>query len=197
MNLVLIILLSIIGGFIGLLMLMKFMMSPSFPNVMMFLFIFASVVLVYYFLGNFIFGFFKSIIGYNWRGNKNMDFWDNIWYLILIVFIMLILAVFIKSIKDNGMRWNLLLSAIAVLFILFLYTVLYFVILYNDKLGYATFILTIIIAIYTAIIMLIRGWSMKFTAPIFSIYAMLTIVYGICLFVLVFNMLLKCYDYIY
>jgi hypothetical protein len=197
MDPVLIIIIIIVAIFLGGLLFLNFLMSPYFYKAMMFLFIFVSVLLVYYFLGRYLYQFTTSIFYIPPSARQNMVLWDNIWYLIFVIFILLILAVFIKSVKDNGMRWNLLLSSIGVLFILILYTIMYYIIVYNEYVGQNIFKLTIVLGIYTGIIMIIREWSMKFTAPIFTLYALLSLIYIICIFVWIFNMLIGCYSYVY
>ena len=195
MNLVLIILLSILAAFFVGMIAINFMMSSNFYGSMMFVFIFISIILIYYFLGTYVYAMMASIFYIPESSRADMELWDNIWYILFIIFVMLILAVFIKSVKDNGMRWNLLLSSIGVFFILLLYTIMYYIILYNQYIGKLTFILTWVVIIYTILIMAIRGLtlSMNFTAPIFTLYGLLTIVYVICLFVWIFNMLSGCY----
>lgn len=186
----------LIPVFFGLVMFtLNFILKAQFYEFIIFFILGIFILLVYYILGSYIYSFFIALSQFG-RTTVDMEIWDNIWYSLFFIFIILMLTVFIKSVKDDGMRWNILIYAIGTLFALIVYTIIYYLYVYYDMVPKLTFYLTITMIVFTAIIMFTKGLSSSLLTPIYILFVFVTLVYLICLFLFLFKILAGCYNMI-
>ncbi len=191
----LIVLISLIIGTGLFLVFIHFIMSAGFYNFFMYMLLGLVVVVLYYFIGFYLY-LFWSVLSQIGRTTCNMEFWDNIWYALLFAFIILTLTVFIKTVKADGMRWNLLIYSISTLFILILYTITYYLYVYNDLIATITGILSVVMIVLTTFAVFLKSYSSSIIDLFYVFYALVTVVFTVSLFMFLFQVLVSCYNMI-
>jgi len=121
------------------------------------------------------------------------DTWDTIYYLIIIIFFLLIIATIVRSIKSESIERSLLFSSIGTLYVLLMYSVIYFLVKNYDIIENIFFWLNVIILPFTFLIWLIGVVNFWFVKVIYFLYSLLSLVYVIALFICIY----KFFDYLY
>ncbi len=191
----LIILISLILGTALFLIFLNFIMSAGFYKFMLYAAIGLLVIILYYFIGIYLYAFW-AILSQIGRTTCNMVFWDNIWYALLFAFIIMTLTIFIKAVKADGMRWNLLIYSISTLFILILYTIVYYLYIYNDLIASITGILSIVMIVLTTIAVFLKTYSSSIVDVFYVFYALITVIFTVSLFMFLYKILISCYNII-
>jgi len=171
----------------GLTALHKIMRSKAIYGLGWKLVLFALIFLAYFLVGYLIYLYILLPIS-DWLPKRDMVIWDNIWYGILAVFIMLILATIVKSVRDNRIRVGLSYFSIGTLFILILYSIIYYIFMFNESLETITFVLFIIstgLAIIMIIITRFLGIRSRLLLPLYVIFSIACMIFIICLFWLI------------
>lgn len=191
------ILVGIIVAFVALAFLIRMLVSGKIWAIMKFLVILCLVIYIYYKVGGYIYKFYLTWVPFKYV-NKNMRVWDEIWYSLLILFIIIMCSVFIKTVKNNSINWERLFSGLSVLGTLGFYTIMYYLYFYYEHIATITGILTIAIIVASGIVILLKnsGLSYGYTAPFFMIYAIIGLTYMMACFLFFFYILNKCYDYV-
>jgi hypothetical protein len=198
MSILFVVLISLIALIIGtgvFLFLIHFIMSAGFYRFFMYMILGIIVLVLYYFIGFYLYMFW-TVLSQVGRTSCNMEFWDNIWYTILFAFIILTLTVFIKSVKADGMRWNLLVYSISTLFVLILYTITYYLYIYNDLIAIITGILSGAMVVLTAFAVFLKSYSSSIIDLFYVFYALVTVIFTVSLFMFLFKVLVSCYNII-
>lgn len=198
MSILFILLIALISLIIGaglFLIFIHFVMSAGFYRFFMFLLLGIIVLVLYYFIGFYLYMFW-TVLSQIGRTSCNMEFWDNIWYAILFAFIILTLTVFIKTVKADGMRWNLLVYSISTLFVLILYTIMYYLYIYNDLIAIITGLLSVVMIFLTIIAVFLKSYSSSIIDLFYVFYALVTVVFTVSLFMFLFKVLVSCYNMI-
>jgi hypothetical protein len=191
------ILVGIIVTFVALAFLIRLLVSGQIWAILKFIIILCLVIYVYYKLGGYIYKFYLTWVPFKYV-NKNMKAWDEVWYSLLIIFIITMCSVFIKSVKNNNINWQRLFTALAVLGTLGFYTIMYYLYFYYEYIGSITGYLTIAMIVATGLVIMMKhsGLSYGYTAPVFMLYALVGLTYMMACFLFFFYILNKCYDYV-
>lgn len=121
------------------------------------------------------------------------DWWDSIYYIIIIVFFMFIIATIVRSIKSESIEKRLLFSSIGTLYILLMYSVIYFLVKNYDIIDNIFFWLNVIILPFTFLIWLFGVLKLWFINYLYFLYSLFSLVYVIALFICIY----KLFDYLY
>lgn len=191
------ILAGIIVLFVALAFVIRLLVSGKIWAIMKFLVILCIVIFVYYKLGGYIYKFYLSWVPFKYV-NKNMRVWDEIWYSLLIIFIIIMCSVFIKTVKSNNINWERLFTGLSVLAALGFYTIMYYLYFYYEHIATITGFLTIAMIIASGLVVLVKnsGLSYGYSAPIFILYAVIGLTYMMAGFLFFFYILNKCYEYV-
>jgi hypothetical protein len=191
------ILAAIILIFVGFAFIIKLFVSGLVWRVSKFILILGIVIYVYFKLGGYIYAFYLTWVPFKYV-NKNMRVWDDIWYTILIIFIIIMCSVFIKSVKINNINWERLFYGLGALALLGFYSIAYYLYLYYDYIGTITGILTVAMILASGIVVMIKnfGVSYGYAAPFFMIYSVIGLSYIMACFLFLFYVLNKCYDWV-
>ena len=158
--------------------------------------LFILVFLVYFFIGYFIYQYVLLPI-YDMLPKKDMIIWDNIWYAIFTVFIMLLLAAIIKTVRDNRIRVGLTYFSLGTLTILIVYTIMYYIFMFNESLSTITFVLFLMsagLAILMIIITRFIGTHSRLLLPFYLLFSLACIVFLICLLWLICRAIEEIYN---
>ena len=176
--------------------LISLLFSPSTHRFLRVVFLFIVVLIIYYFLGKFLIAYVTTFLNFT-KSKAGMESFDNIWYIIFIIFILLITATIIKSVRETHLRWNLLMASIGTLLALLLYTVVMYIYMYRDDVLGAMGTLTIIMVFVTLIIIFLRNFNNILVSIIYLLYAFLSFIYVLCLMVCLIKLFVYIYDYVF
>ena len=131
MNLLWIIII-IIAFFVLLYLGLKFLYSADAPRALKFIILFPLTIFAYWSIFNAI---YYATIQYLYieNKNKNMIIWDNIWYALVITLVAMFCAIFIKTVKKRSFDINTLFYTLVLGFVLLIYTGMYYLYLFDDK----------------------------------------------------------------
>ncbi len=184
----------ILGSILGLFLLIRIIYSSSWYNALIFIILAAGILYAYWFLASFVYSYMKATVKFH-TTNKNMEIWDNIWYTILILFIIMIISLFIKMSKStNNKVWSSFMYVFGLGFILALYTVMYYLYMFYDEMPKITGILTGIVIGLTAIMYLFSymNWNISI---FYIIYGLAVLIWLIALFLFIFYLMSRCYNW--
>ena len=155
------------------------------------------ILTIYYFLGVYLYDIFKNIIPKK-KNNKSMIIWDNIWYTILFIHIILICTVFIKSMKRKELHVVLLFKSILALIVLMMFTLMYYLYMYYEYIGQAIGIATIAMFVGTIIVLIIKYLNISYNVvyPVFIIYSLICLIFLMTFLVFTVSILSKTYDFL-
>lgn len=191
----LLILLIIFGSIFGLFILFRLFYSNTWYNVLFSLLIAGIILYVYWILGGIVYSFFKSTIKFK-TSKKNMELWDTIWYLIFIVFLITILTVFVKMLKNSGNTYlNIFMYVFGLGFLLFFYTIMYYLYVYYEDIPKITGILVAIAVGLTVLIKIVEIFT-EMPSPVYVLYGITLMVTLMCVFVFIFYIMTLCYDWL-
>lgn len=197
---------SLIGFFIAvaifiaisalIIFLISLLFSPTTHRLLKTLVLFIIVLLIYSFLGKFFMAYATTFLNFT-QSKGGMEFWDNIWYILLIIFVLLITATLIKSVREKSLRWNLLIASIGTLLVMLLYTIIMYVYMYHDGILGIMGSFTIIMIFITLIIIFVRNFNNFIVTIIYLLYAFISFIYVVCLIVSLVKLFIYVYDYIF
>jgi len=121
------------------------------------------------------------------------DLWDTIYYIIIIVFLLLIIATIVRTIKSETIEKRLLFSSIGTLYVLLMYSVVYFLVKNYDMIENIFFWLNVIILPFTFLIWLFGVLKIWFIKYLYFLYSLFSLVYVIAMFICIY----KLFDYLY
>jgi hypothetical protein len=126
------IIIFIIAFFVLLYLGLKFLYSADAPQALKFIILFPLTIFVYWTIFNAI---YYATIKYLYieNKNKNMIIWDNIWYALVITLVAMFCAIFIKTVKKRSFDINTLFYTLILGFVLLIYTGMYYLYLFDDK----------------------------------------------------------------
>jgi hypothetical protein len=136
--------------------------------------------------------FFKSISKQAFTIPEG-DLWDTIYYIIIIVFFLFIIATIVRSIKSATIEKRLLYSSIGILYILLIYSVIYFLVKNYDTIENIFFWLNVIILPFTFLIWLFGVVKIWFVNYLYFLYSLFSLVYVMVMFTCIY----KLFDYLY
>lgn len=199
LGIILIIIIFIYGVFL----IIRLWTSRKIPNLILMFIIFIIVCLLYMVLGSmftqlmFILGdFFARLFFPNIILNKNQDmlFWDNIWYILLITYILLLIATIVRSVKEKEIHASTIIWGLAILFILFIYTIIYYFVFAYDNIENIFYSLSFALFWITIIFLILRYFKMSFVQYIYIFYAIFCYLYIVCFFIYLYKVLNDLYD---
>ena len=157
------------------------------------------IVVILLFILYWIFGYTIAEFYYKYvyliNIKKNMEIWDNIWYSIAFILLAVIIALIVKSIKEKFPRVNLIFASIGLILILFIYTIIYYMIIFYNKIGQILFITFIIVTAMTAFIFLLTWFKIKIFLPLYAIYGVACMIFIIALILYILSVAGVVYDY--
>lgn len=126
------IIIFIIAFFVLLYLGLKFLYSADAPQALKFIIFFPGIIFAYWSIFNAI---YYATIKYLYieNKNKNMIIWDNIWYALVITLVAMFCAIFIKTVKKRSFDINTLFYTLVLGFVLLIYTGMYYLYLFDDK----------------------------------------------------------------
>jgi hypothetical protein len=177
--------------------LIRLMVSGKFWNIARFIVMAGIVLYLYYRAGGYIYTLYMSMVPFNYN-NKNMVHWDDVWYSIFIIFLIMLCSVFIKTVRRGNISWDRLFHTIGVLGVLGFYTIMYYLYMYHDHIFKIVGYLTVAMAIMSGIIYFIKrsGVSYGVAAPFFMIFSVVGLTYIMAGFIFVYKLFGKCYDFL-
>jgi hypothetical protein len=187
----------------GIFLIIRLWTSRKIPNLILMFIIFVIVCLLYMAIGSmftqlmFILGdFFARVFFPNIVLNKNQDmlFWDNIWYVLLITYILLIITTIIRSVKEEKIHASSIIWSLAILFILFIYTIIYWFVFAYDNIENIFYIFSITLFWITIAILLLRYFLPLLVQYIYIFYAIGCYLYIVCFFIYFYKVLNYLYD---
>lgn len=167
---------------------------------LLYILIYIVVLSICIYFGKYLTDILKQYI-YSPTENPNMVIMGNIWYVLFIIFIMLICALFIKSVKESTVRMNIVYACVGIMLILFIYTILYYIIMFYDRINKIIIYLTIIEFIATCIVIILikidNTYLNNFLSYLYIIYGIITFTFIIALIIYIYYILDKSYDYFF
>jgi hypothetical protein len=187
-----IILVCVLMGFV-----IKLFVSGKLWNIMQFIGLAGLILYAYYRAGGYIYSFYASWVPFRYE-NKNMVHWDDVWYTIFIIFLIMMCSVFIKTVKKGNVSWGRLSYAIGVLGVLAFYTIMYYLYMYYDSIFEIMGYLTVGMIIMTGIVIFIKkiGLSYGMSAPFYMLYSVTGLTFIMAGFLFLFKIFGKCYDFL-
>jgi hypothetical protein len=172
----------------------RLLTSSSMHNMFAYIIIVVLLFIIYWIFGYTILGFYYQYV-YLVNFKKNMEIWDNIWYSIAFILLAVIIALIVKSIKEKFPRVNLIFASIGLILILFIYTIIYYMIMFYSKIGQILLITFIIVAAMTAFILLLTWFRIKVFLPLYAIYGVACMIFIIALILYILSIAGVVYDY--
>jgi len=176
--------------------LINLLFSSGLHRFLKILLLFIIVLLVYYFLGKICIAYVTTILNFA-QSKPGMELWDNIWYILFIIFVLLIAATLIKSVREKNLRWNLLIASMGTLLVMLLYTIIMYVYMYHDNILGIMASFTMFMVLITLIIIFIRNFNNILVTIIYLLYAFVSFIYVVCLIVCLVKLFIYVYDYIF
>lgn len=141
--------------------------------------------------------FIAAQIGY-FVPQHDLYIWDNIWWVLALIVFMLIIAVIVKSISHHRIKYELIYATIGMIFILLIYTLMYIIYIFREKLWFITLILAAI-AVGMIIIILILQYmaiqTMMIFMPFQFIFGLDCVLLIICATWLFITFVIRLYDW--
>lgn len=159
-------------------------------NIMMIVLSFLLVLIFYILIFNILDNFINKMVFID----PKMLIFDYIWYILLIIFILLLLATLIKTIKDRGFRDNMFLYAIGILVLLITITVLYYIYKNVEDMGKYLFIMTVYVIIATIIVILANMVIPSVMKYFIFLYAFGIVIYISCIIAWIINLIIDIKD---
>lgn len=184
-----------IACILGLFLFVRILYSSSLYNAIIFFILAAVILYIYWMLASFIYGFIRSSTQFH-TTDKNMEIWDNIWYTILIIFIVTILTLFIQITKStNSKVWASFMYVFGIAFIFVFYTIMYYLYMFYEEVPKITGILTAIVVGLTGIMLLFNylNWTLS---VFYIIYGIAMVIWLMCLFLFIFYLMAMCYNWL-
>jgi hypothetical protein len=184
-----------IACILGLFLFVRILYSSSLYNAIIFFILAAVILYIYWMLASFIYGFIRSSTQFH-TTDKNMEIWDNIWYTILIIFIVTILTLFIQITKStNSKVWASFMYVFGIAFIFVFYTIMYYLYMFYEEVPKITGILTAIVVGLTGIMLLLNylNWTLS---VFYIIYGIAMVIWLMCLFLFIFYLMAMCYNWL-
>lgn len=169
--------------------------SSQFYMLILGVLIFILTILLYFYVMSFIKGAYTGSVS-SIAGKEEMVIMDNIWFFLLMVFVLIVVALITKSVKDSRIRWNLLFATIGSLLILSVYTVIYYIVFHYEKINTIMLAMTIIMAVLTILLLLIVRLSFSFLINQFYVlYGIMSFIYMVCILIYIYYIIENSYDY--
>lgn len=169
--------------------------NPLFYMIILGVVVFIAAILLYMYVMSFIKGAYAGSVS-SIAGKEEMVIMDNIWFFLLMVFVLIVVALITKSVKDSRIRWNLLFATIGSLLILSVYTVIYYIVFHYEKINTIMLAMTIIMAVLTVLLLLIVRLSFSFLINQFYVlYGIMSFIYMVCILIYIYYIIEKSYDY--
>lgn len=172
----------------------RLLTSSSMHNMFAYIIIVVLLFIIYWIFGYTILGFYYQYV-YLVNFKKNMELWDNIWYSIAFILLAVIIALIVKSIKEKFPRVNLIFASIGLILILFIYTIIYYMIMFYNKIGQTLLITFIIVIVMTTFILLLTWFRIKIFLPLYAIYGVACMIFIIALILYILSIAGVIYDY--
>lgn len=176
--------------------LINLLFSSALHRFLKILLLFIIVFIVYYLISKVLIAYVTVFLNFA-QSKPGMEIWDNIWYILLIIFVLLITATLIKSVREKGLRWNLLIASIGTLLVMLLYTIIMYVYMYHDNILGIMLSFTIFMVFVTLIIIFIRNFNNFLVTIVYLLYAFVSFIYLICLIVCLIKLFIYVYDYVF
>ena len=197
MNAAFLIIFGILAGMLLLALIIRAFVSGKIWSIMKFAIIIVVILTLYWFIGMYVYELYMFIMPTKPK-NKNMAVWDNVWYAILIVFLVLLCTVFIKSLKKTELQITLLYNSFVALIVLVMFTMMYYLYMYYERINEITGYVTLAAVVGTAIVLVIKHFGISFETvyPIFIIYSFICMIFLMTFFIFTFSLLSKTYDFL-
>jgi hypothetical protein len=121
------------------------------------------------------------------------DLWDTIYYIIIIIFFLFVIATIVRTIKSMSPQMNLIYSSIGTLYILLIYSVIYFLRKNYERIWSIFFWLNVITLPFTFVLWLIGVPEWRVTKYLYFLFSLLSLVYVITLFICIYKLFDKLY----
>ena len=121
------------------------------------------------------------------------DLWDTIYYIIIIIFFLFVIATIVRTIRSGSPQMNLLYSSIGTLYILLIYSVIYFLRKNYERIWSIFFWLNVIILPFTFVLWLIGVPEWWVAKVLYFLFSLLSLVYVITLFICIYKLFDKLY----
>ena len=122
--------------------------------------LFLAVVGVCIAFGKVFHDFIAVQIGY-FVPQYDLCIWDNIWWSLAFIVILLIIACIVRSISYYHINFNLIYATLGMIFVLLVYTLVYIIYIFRDKLWFSTLILLAIAVGMVLIILFLQYMSVQ------------------------------------
>lgn len=155
------------------------------------------LVILFVYIGKMINSSYQKSLGFLVT-NQDMIVMDSLWYIICLVFLCTVIALIVKLIMEGSIRKNLALASISTTLILLTYTIIYYIVFFYEYIGMVMMFMTILVASIIGALFLARRF-LNYDAIVNNIYVLLSItsfIYVACIFIYIFYVIEKSYDYL-
>lgn len=130
--------------------------------------------------------------------NTEMFVMDGIWYSICLVFLCIMVALIVKLIVEGQIRKHLVFAGISTSMILITYTIIYYMVVFYEYITNVVIVMTIAMVILVALLFIVLRF-LNFAVivnPLYAILSFFSFIYVVCIFIYIFYIIEKSYDYL-